>query len=302
MGEIADALRRAHNAGGLRSEPSEPVIPAAPPPDHSLSRRAESSPRGGSELEPGPSQPAVPTDSAIVGGQGAELEACRQLSLHMRIALEQRGVRSAAIVSALRNEGKTTTSCNLALALASLSAGRTVALVDLDLRKPSVAKVLGLDAQLGVESILTGASSVDEVRIAIEGSSLDVYPAVAAQRAAHETLTRGPLGEFIAELEQRYETVLVDTPPTLLVPDARLILHHVAVCIPVARAGKTRVRTFRELIEALPRDRVLSALLNAKRGRGHYYYQGYDYADGAAASANTQSRRAPRRRRRAGKN
>ena len=80
------------------------------------------------------------------------------------------------------------------------------------------------------------------------------------------------------KLEGRYEAVIVDTPPVLLVPDARQILERVAVCVPVARAGTTRVRAFRSMLEEIPRSQVLSTLLNGKRG-GDRYYQNYPYQD-----------------------
>lgn len=274
MGEIADAVRRAR----LERAPLSPPA-AAPPPEAVRRRPGVSEPAAVPETV----QPLAPADAAIVRSATPELEACRQLALHIRMALEQRGVRSVAVVSALRNEGKTTVSCNLAIALASLSPTRSVALVELDLRNPSVASVLGIRPRAGVERFLEGRGSLEEARVALEQPPFDVYPALLPQHAAHELLTRGRLGELISGLERAYETVLVDTPPTLLVPDARLVLREVAACIPVARAGTTRVRAFRELIEALPEDRILGSLLNGRRGHGSYYY-GYTYSSSSEAA------------------
>lgn len=285
MGEIADALRRARTGGLLPGPVSRGRPVSGPDP-------------GPVEPVPPPQtlQPTRPTDQAIAQTPGGELEACRQLALQLRIELERRGARSVAIVSALRAEGKTTTSCNLALALASLASGRSVALLDLDLRRPSVARVLGIGGTVGVERCLKGEASLEDARVAIEQSPLDVYPAFTPQRNAHEILTREALSRLVDDLERRYEVVVVDTPPTLLVPDARLILRRVPVCVPVARAGKTRVGAFRELIESLPRDQILSTLLNGKRRHGGYYH-GYDYdesdegADGDGGGTRRRSRR-----------
>jgi len=291
VGEIADALRRARSGGLL----------GLGRPEGSRARPAEHDPRPGeaaavaAPAAPLTLQATHPTDPAIVHAPSSEIEACRQLALRLRIELERRRARSVALVSALRDEGKTTTSCNLALALASLSTGRSVALLDLDMRKPSIARVLGIEAEVGVESFLAGEVSLDQVRVATSHSALDIYPAVKPQRSAHEMLAGREFSEMIAELERRYEVVLVDTPPTLLVPDARLILRHVAVCVPVARASSTRVRAFRELIGALPREQILGTLLNGKRGRGHYY-QEYEYTDAGGAGDGSPRRRAPRRR------
>lgn len=288
MGEIADALRRARGGG--------PGLPG-PAPDPSLERAAR-------PADPRPAvasgMPAVrletiqPVDAAIVLEDGPALEACRQIALSVRAALEARRAHSAAVVSGMRDEGKTTTSCNLALALGSLSQSREIALLDLDLRRPSIANVLGLTLPFGVERVLRGEASIDEVRVEIEHPAIDVYPAIEPQRAAHEVLTRQRLGELVAELERRYAIVIVDTPPALLVPDARLILERVASWIPVARAGVTRVRSFRQLLDALPRSQLLSTLLNGARVHGRYY-EGYPYT-GAKAEAE-ESRRSQRRRR-----
>ena len=263
MGEIADALRRSGARQAFQSEPR----PAE--------RESERSPAPGAPA-PTATQPLRPRDKAIVSEDGPQLEACRQLALRLRAALRRAGGRSVAVVSALRDEGKTTTSCNLALALASLEAGRRVALVGLDLRRPSAARVLGIDVSVGVEQVLAGRASVDEARVSLAEPALDVFAARAPLRAAHEVLTPAHLSSLMAALETRYETIIVDTPPVLLVPDARLILEHVPLCLPVARAGKTRVRSFREMLDALPREQVLTTLLNGGTRRGHYYV-GYDY-------------------------
>jgi Mrp family chromosome partitioning ATPase len=103
-------------------------------------------------------------------------------------------------------------------------------------------------------------------------------------------LTRWRLAALFDELERRYALVVVDTPPTLLVPDSRLILERVPQCLPVARAGVSRVRSFRELIAALPRGRVLSTLLNGARPNAQYY-QAYDYGSDATPAEGFRGRR-----------
>ncbi|MGH0031807.1 MAG: CpsD/CapB family tyrosine-protein kinase [Myxococcota bacterium] len=217
-----------------------------------------------------------PTDPAIPLEDGPALEACRQIALEVRAQLEARRASSLAVVSAVRDEGKTTTSCNLALALASLAPGREVALLDLDLRRPSIAKVLGLQVGHGLEDVLADEVDLDSARVQFDEPPLDVFPTLHAQRAAHQALTRSRLARLLDELERRYSIVVVDTPPTLLVPDSRLILERVAVCLPVARAGISRVRAFRQMLEVLPQGQVLSTVLNGVKPDPQYY-QGYDY-------------------------
>jgi Mrp family chromosome partitioning ATPase len=290
MGEIADALRRSRTGPTPQGRDS---LPAALEPGEGRARSAAQPAQRrplGTPAREQVLEALSPTDPAIVLEGGQNVEACRHLAVRLRAQLEAAGARSVAIVSAMRDEGKTTVLCDLGLALASLSAGREVALVDLDLRNPSIVRVLNLAAPHGVEETLLGKARLEDVRVSVRSPALDIYPALAPQRSAHELLGLPSFGRLIAELEERYTTVLIDTPPALLVPDTNLILRHVDVCLPIARAGKTRARSFRNLVETLPRQQILAELLNdsrAQRSYGYYDYYGPDEEGGEA----------PRRRR-----
>jgi tyrosine-protein kinase Etk/Wzc len=228
----------------------------------------------------------APGDPAIALAESVAVEACRGVAVRVRSELERRGETSLAVVSAVRAEGKTTVLCNLGLALASLSADTDLALVDLDLRKPSVAHVLGVSPKHGIEETLRGETSLETVRMSVAQPGFDLYPAVEPLRSAHELLVRPSFAEMIRELERRYSVVLVDTPPTLLVPDTSLILKRVAACVPVARAGVTRARYVRQLLEVLPRQQILGELLNCARSPRYAsdYYR-YGHEDDAESQA-----------------
>lgn len=318
MGEITEALRRAR-AGGVPAErdPSRPAPrepePARPAPAEAPPRRpapvadaparpAPVRPPEADDDEPAPrpapplrsfdldpeGQHAIvshdkrgmwPTRVVVVDGRGAAAESVRHLALRLKRELETRGVRSCAIVSALRHEGKTTLSCNLALALATFSQGRRVALVDLDLRKPTVAKCLELPREVGIEEVLRGERSLREACISIEKPALDVFPVKKTSEDAHEVLAGPAFEAIVHELERRYETVLYDTAPVLLVPDAAVILRHVPVAVAVARAGRTLRRAFEHLREILPEGRLIGSILNEGElpTPGHHYgYYGED--------------------------
>jgi Mrp family chromosome partitioning ATPase len=266
MGEIADALRRA------RRRVADPEAGAGPIGEVATTRLR----RSGGRKEPRALEALKPGKASAVPVQGADLEACRQLAIRVRSEMERRGARSVAIVSAVQNEGKSTVSCDLAIGLASLSRGREIAILDLDLRKPSVMNVLGLSGEVGIEAAIRGEAGLDQVRHCIERPALDVYPAVEVQHHVHELLVLPSLAEIVQELEDRYEILVVDTTPALLFPDASLILEHVSTCIPVARAGETRARLVRQLVDTLPPHQVLGQLLNGARiPRYRYGYYGY---------------------------
>jgi Mrp family chromosome partitioning ATPase len=268
MGEIADALRRTR--GVLFPTPSELPASELPAPSSEMPRRATREQPPGQRLDT-----IEPTRPAIVLRDEPAVEACRHLAVKLRAELDRRGAGAVAIVSAVRGEGKTTVACDLALALASVSRAAEVALVDLDLRNPSVARYLGFLVDVGVEDFFAGQVALDDTRVEVANPRLDIFPALRPTRDAHQLLVLPALGRLIAELRQRYAVVVVDTPPALVVPDASLILREVPACVAVARAGVTRARFFRELVEALPHQRLIGEVLNDARSAARPYYGSY---------------------------
>lgn len=322
MGEISEALRRArrdraegaaepetprsgrepaddvYSASAARHAEEHPPEPARPRADPAAVR--EPSPPAPSPTAPDAGRPvaSTPDDAVELTQEGNEArtsqgvlvddggiitDACLQLALRVRKALLDRDFRTVAVVSALRNEGKTTVSCNLALAMASLGRVSGVALVDLDLRRPSVETVLELKKPPhGVEDVLVRGEPLLSARVPISRPRLDVYPCLRGQPKAHELLLTRRFEEMIHELRDRYEVVVFDSPPCLLVPDATIILQHVDCFAPVARAGMTRARNFKKMLETLPRKRMLGGILDAgtiPARRGYYEH----YAPDAAA-------------------
>ncbi len=190
------------------------------------------------------------------------VERHRHLGLRLRTELDRGPQRSLAIVSAGRNEGKTIVCCNIAAAIASVSTGRSVALLDLDLRNPSIARMLKIQVSVGIEQVLQGRAELDEARISLSEPQIDVYPCAQPHRAAHELLILPSLEATIRELEARYSAVIIDTPPTLLVPDSTLILRSAGFCVAIARSGWTRVHRFDEMLDRLPKEKILGKILN----------------------------------------
>ena len=99
--------------------------------------------------------------------------------------------------------------------------------------------------------------------------------------------------ETLRQLEQRYQVVLFDTAPALAMPYVSLMLRHVGACIPVARIGRTRTRSLRQLIDLLPRDRVLGPVLNGERlaPEMSYYYAAPEMHPPPGAGEDSKGRR-----------
>jgi Mrp family chromosome partitioning ATPase len=312
MGEISEALRRARRReAGEPEAPAKPAdVPAppaarapAPPPPVQAPVEAAASPAA-PELVPerrrerAATRPLVSLSlersgawfprAVVADAQGAVAESFREIALRLRRELEQRHAHTLAVVSALRSEGKTTIACNLALAFASLAQGRAVALVDLDLRKPSVARALGLSGAVGIEAVLRGEQGLREACVGVEKPALDAYLARASQPDAHELLARPELEVLLRELSRRYEVTVIDTPPVLLVPDATMIVERVDAAVAVARSGRTPTRGFAHMQQILPPGRVVGSILNEgslpTRSRNYGYYAEDADADTAGAS------------------
>lgn len=268
MGEITEALRRARE-----QRPATPPDGAAVP-ESLRAATAPTAPRETVELSI-EREGQWPARAVVIDARGHLAEAMRHLALKIRAELERRRARSVAVTSPLRGEGKTTLACDLALALASVSRGRSVALVDFDLRNPSVAGDLELPPSVGVESFLRGEARLEEVCVSVDKPALDVYPARAPQDAAHELLVMPSMAILARELERRYATVVYDTPPTLLVPDTRILLQHVPAFVAVSRFGLTRQRALKTMLELLPREPFLGGVLNGGPLPSHVASYGY---------------------------
>ena len=297
MGEIADALRRANQAANAsRPEPDAERrheerpsgdIAAAMKRANATAASDSAEVDGNSEVsisEPSPgdsgnassereSQSVIPEN---LGKVIFHVERHRHLGLKLRTELDRRSARSLAIVSAGRNEGKTVVACNIAASIASLYSERKVALVDLDLRNPSLARVFDAEVPIGIEQVLQGRATLDQTRIRLLEPEIDLYPAAQPHRAAHELLVLPAFEKFIRDLEARYAVVIIDTPPSLLVPDSSLIMRSAGYCVVVARAGLTRAHRFEEMLDRLPAEKILGKVLDdvslPSHSKNDYYY------------------------------
>lgn len=278
MGEIADALRRAR----LRRREGEPEREEEAARDEGAVESLAARAREDAASEGAPPQrisrehdAAWPSRVVLLDGRGVAGECYRHFALKVRHAMEARSARSVLVAGPLRGEGKTTTACNLALALASMGAPRGIALVDLDLRRPRVAACLGLRPAVGVEEVLKGEAPLASARIRTDLEALDVYGVRRSQREAERLLSGPHFGKTLQKLEGHYEVVVIDTAPLLLVGDAVLVARKAAAHVLVARSGMTQMRSLRDALGVLPPDRLIGTFLN--EGQPPPYRRQYGY-------------------------
>jgi polysaccharide biosynthesis transport protein len=145
--------------------------------------------------------------------------------------------RAFVVTSTLPGDGKSTTTVNLALALAD--AGRSVVLIDADLRKPRAAEYLGLDGTVGLTDVLIGDAELGDAVQQWGASSLVVLPAGQIPPNPSELLDSQAMAALMQQLQADYDWVLLDAPPLLPVTDAAVLSKRVGGLILVAAAGKT---------------------------------------------------------------
>lgn len=161
-------------------------------------------------------------EAAVMRSQpfGDQAEAYRRLRTNLRY-LNLRGPnRSIVVTSSLPTEGKTTTSINLAWAMAE--GGARVLLVDADLRRPSVARHLGIEGTVGLTTVLIGEATVADV-VQRWGDMLDVLPSGQVPPNPSELLDSTTMVELLAELASSYDVVILDSAPLLPVTDAAVL-------------------------------------------------------------------------------
>ena len=154
------------------------------------------------------------------------------------------------ITSATPGEGKTSVSSNLAIALAR--GGRSVVLVDADLRRPRVSSVFALeDEGPGLVGLLAGAATVAGALRTVDGGGLAVLPAGGTLSNPSELLGSDRMKAVLGELDAMFETVIIDTPPILPVTDALVLSSAVSGVIVVVRLGVTSRERLKRALASL---------------------------------------------------
>lgn len=180
------------------------------------------------------------------------------------------------VTSAMSGEGKTSLTTHLAVSLAS--AGRRVLLIDADMRRPAVHKVLGVESKPGLAELLTGTSKLDEVTLATKIAGLTLVPAGTYSREAAASLSTERWANILREAAVGFDFVLVDSPPILPVADALAIARNVdgvliSVMQDLSRYGAVQTACQRlSMVGA----KVLGVVVSGVKTSGGYYYYYYD--------------------------
>lgn len=180
--------------------------------------------------------------------------------------LARSGIKALAFTSPQSGDGKTTTAVNAALALGRGGRNRVV-LVDGDLRRPGVHTMLGLRANKGLADIVAGRASLDDCLWRFGDDELYVLPAGNVPDDLSTTLYDPRLADLFAALKQRFDFVVVDTPPVLPLADVPTMARELDGAVMVVRAGATPRELVNSAIDALYGVVVHGIVLNAVDAR-----------------------------------
>jgi polysaccharide biosynthesis transport protein len=223
-------------------------------------------------------------------------EAFRTLRTNLQFLDIEPGARSFVVTSAVPNEGKTTTAANLAIALAD--SGARVVIVDADLRRPKLATYLGIEGAVGLTDVLIRQAQLDDVLQSWGRRGLTVLPSGTVPPNPSELLGSRAMQSLVRALEQKFDVVLIDTPPLLPVTDAAVVSKTTKGTLLITAAGRTHRGELRAAIEALENvDAHISGIVltmlptkgpdaygYGRYGYGAYGYGGYGYGrDGYTA-------------------
>ncbi|QIX25503.1 polysaccharide biosynthesis tyrosine autokinase [Nocardioides sp. JQ2195] len=230
----------------------------------------------------------VPTHPLLtdLNGFAPRAEAFRVLRTNLDYLDLDAQPKSFVITSALPGEGKTTTSTNLAIALAQ--AGRRVLLVDGDLRRPRVAGLLGLEGKVGLTTVLVGKSSLVDSIQQHGDTGVDFLGGGPIPPNPTEVLQSNATRDLIRKMRDMYDVVIIDAPPLLPVADAAILARAADGALMVIRHGKTTKEQLHDACQRIDQvdARLYGVVVNMapRRGQQDYYYYYADETDPAIKS------------------
>jgi capsular exopolysaccharide synthesis family protein len=223
---------------------------------------------------------AAPYLVALRNPSSQATEAYRSLRTATEFARVNRSVRSIVVTSSMDFEGKTATVANLGVAFAK--AGQRTLVVSADLRRPR--NFFGFSDKVGLASVALGSATFDEaIEPVVEVPGLSYLGTGPLPAEAAEFLSSHKVEEIFRVLRDRFDLVLIDTPPAVLVTDALVMSRYVDAVIVVVAHGRTRRRSLARVRELCLQVNapVLGTVLNGVATKGaDAYRHGYGYRYG----------------------
>ena len=223
----------------------------------------------------------IPQNVGLLMDEGTEsphAEAYRVLRTNLLFSRKDDKLNTVAVVSAGAGEGKSTTVFNLASVFAQ--SGQRIIVVDSDLRRPTLHKMLKVTNNLGLTNYLLKQNTLEEVIQTTKLPTLDFLPSGKLPSSSLGILSSGQMRDLIGELKQRYDFVFFDSPPIMGVSDASILASEVDMTLQVIQYRRypqpMNIRA-KQLIEKVGGNLVGIVLnnINMSQDESYYYYSGY---------------------------
>jgi succinoglycan biosynthesis transport protein ExoP len=212
------------------------------------------------------------------GSESPHAEAYRVLRTNLLFSRKDDKLNTVAVVSAGAGEGKSTTVLNLATVFAQ--SGQRVLVVDSDLRRPTLHKVLRVTNTIGLTNYLLKQNTLEEVIQTTSLPSLDFLASGKLPSSSLGILSSSQMKDVISELKQRYDFVFFDSPPIMGVSDASILASEVDMTLQIIQYRRypqpMNIRA-KQLIEKVGGNLVGIVLnnINMSQDESYYYYSGY---------------------------
>jgi succinoglycan biosynthesis transport protein ExoP len=228
----------------------------------------------------GPGQEAKNTQLVSLDTRSSAAEAYRVLRTSVLLSAAGQPPKTVLITSGQPGEGKTTTAINTAISLSQL--GASVLIVDCDLRRPNTHKVLGVDHLQGLSTYLSHSNvCLDDVIQKLPIANLSLLPCGPIPPNPAELIISDRMKEMLKELAERYDHIIIDSPPLINVTDPVILSTMVDGVILVVHGGKSTrdiVRRARQELTTVG-AKIFGVVLNnvdlRREGYDNYYYHRY---------------------------
>ena len=205
------------------------------------------------------------------------VESYKSIRTNVSFALSTVDKKIFAVSSSSPGEGKSTTSANIAIALAQ--GGNKVLLIDADMRKSVQHKIFGLKNKKGLSSAISKMNSLEDCIQKNVMENLDVITAGPIPPNPSELLSSEKMGEILETLNQEYSIILIDTPPVNIVTDAMELAKYISGIVVVLRYGKTTNEDVDSTIKKIEfaQMNLFGFIMNGVKNRRSGYYSKYKY-------------------------
>ncbi len=217
------------------------------------------------------------------------IETYRAIRTKIENVSAKKGYKTFMIASSLENEGKTTVAVNIAIALAQNN--KKVLFVDADLRKPAVHLICDVDMEKNknrrIIDVLEGRIKIEDAIIHQDDMNLDLLVSSSPRRNSSELLSNSQFKEILEKMKEKYDYIIVDTPPAKLVADAMVLSNMVDATVMVVRQDVAKVKEVVSAIEDLSQgsSEIIGFIFNnvdyggiLPSTRYYYHKKGYYYS------------------------